>query len=175
MTPKAVKLRISPPVGSHITPGRGFYQIEEDSLYVQVGIFKTGQRYFSHLESEYVHLEFDGSGQLIFIEVTLPRRRWSVNAKLIHPAEANMADVRWLNFRETISEPNITSNKSGTIVRLLFSSEKAENSFRIAENIYINTSVNKELISLWITEIIDDKAGLELAAFRHSCNHDDNS
>ena len=87
MAAQAIKLRISTPT-EPIPPGRGFYQLEEDSLYVQIGLFSRDRRFFSYLESKNTRLDFDREGRLIFIEVDLPRRQWPVDLQLTRPVVA---------------------------------------------------------------------------------------
>ena len=55
MPHRPAKLKISAPI-EPIPPGRGFYQLEEDSLLVQVGVFDRRRRFFSYLQSEHVCL-----------------------------------------------------------------------------------------------------------------------
>ena len=104
MTVERIRLRIATPI-EPVMPGRGFYQLEEDALYVQVGLFSSGRRFYSFLESSNVLFDFDRLGRLIFMEVRVPRRRWEVDTTLEVPAIVQPADIRWLNFRDTIDHP----------------------------------------------------------------------
>ena len=58
MTVSQIKLKVQTPSGP-VLPGRGFYQLEEDALYVQIAPFSREFRFFSFLESEFVHLDLD--------------------------------------------------------------------------------------------------------------------
>ena len=110
MTVERIRLRIATPI-EPVMPGLGFYQLEEDALYVQVGLFSSRRRFYSFLESRNVLFDFDRLGRLIFMEVRVPRRRWQIDATLQAPAVAQPADIRWLNFRDTIIEPRLTANR----------------------------------------------------------------
>ncbi len=165
MTIQSARLRISTPT-EPLAPGRGFYQLEEDALYVQIGAFVPQHRFFSYLESEFVSLQFDRNACLIFIEVTLPRRGWKVDDKLIMPSAADPADIRWLDFRETIREPRLTTNKTQTRLRLQFTHNSPSRSFHIADNVILQADNNDHLAAIWIDDIEDDLAGQEIAAFR---------
>ncbi|MCK4460719.1 MAG: hypothetical protein KAW46_02890 [candidate division Zixibacteria bacterium] len=165
MTIQSARLRISTPT-EPIAPGRGFYQLEEDALYVQIGAFAPQHRFFSYLESEFVSLQFDRNARLIFIEVTLPRRGWKVDNELIMPSMAELADIRWLDFREAISEPQLTTNKTQTRLHLQFTHNSPWRSFHISDNVILQTDDNDHLAAIWIDDIEDDLAGQEIAAFR---------
>ena len=165
MTIQSARLRISTPT-EPTAPGRGFYQLEEDALYVQIGDFAPQHRFFSYLESEFVSLQFDHNALLIFIEVTLPRRRWKVDDKLIMPSAADQADIRWLEFRETIREPKLTTNKTQTRLRLQFTHNSPSRNFYIADHVILQADNKDHLAAIWIDDIEDDLAGQEIAAFR---------
>ena len=165
MTIQSARLRISTPT-EPTAPGRGFYQLEEDALYVQIGAFAPQHRFFSYLESEFVSLQFDHNALLIFIEVTLPRRRWEVADELIMPSVADPADIRWLEFRETIREPRLTTNKTQTRLRLQFTHNSPSRSFYIADHVILQADNSDHLVAIWIDNIEDDLAGQEIAAFR---------
>ena len=163
-TPIAVNLRISPLSGESVLSG-GFYQLEEDSLHVQVGSFKSGRRFFSSLESDDVRLECDHKGRLIFIEVTIPRRRWQEEKNFAPPETEEIADIRFLDFRTALPEPQIYCDKSRKRVCLRFS-DKTSRSVRIGEHLVFDISKNHTLAAIWISDIIDDMAGRKIAAFR---------
>lgn len=165
MTIQSARLRISTPT-EPTAPGRGFYQLEEDALYVQIGALAPQHRFFSYLDSEFVSLQFDHNALLIFIEVTLPRRRWEVANELIIPSVVESADIRWLEFRETIREPRLTTNKTQTRLRLQFTHNAPSRSFYIADHVILQADNNDHLAAIWIDDIEDDLAGQEIAAFR---------
>jgi hypothetical protein len=165
MTVQSLKLRIMPPTGP-IGPGRGFYQLEEDSLYVQIGPFGPARRFFSYLESDHVHLDFDRDGSLIFMEVDLPRRQWRTDESLEQPHRAEAADIHWLNFRDTISEPEILANPNRTAALIRFSDKPALCGYYLAESVILYVGPESEPVSIWVGDIVDDLAGLEIAAFR---------
>jgi hypothetical protein len=165
MTVSKLKLKISTPTGP-IAPGRGFYQLEEDALYVQVGPFSRSRRFFSYLESNRVSLSFDKTGRLTFIEINLPRRRWQVTGNLNRPDMPVVADIRWLDFRDRIPEPAIQTNFNLTAVRISFSDNKAVRSCYLGEQVIIGLDRDDSPVSIWIDEIIDDLAGREISAFR---------
>lgn len=149
-------------------PGRGFYQLEEDALYVQIGPFGGKHRFFSYLESESCRLEIDKEGQLVFVELALPRRRWQVDHDLEIPREPRWADIRWLDFRTAVPEPRILTNPRRDTVCLRFADPGSERYYRLAESVVVTVDTANRLASLWVTEIVDDLAGHEIALFRRS-------
>jgi hypothetical protein len=165
---QSARLRISAPT-EPIPLGRGFYQLEEDTLYVQIGPFAPQRRFFSYLEADSLSLQFDRIARLIFIEVSRPRRSWEVDRSLTRPSRAEIADLRWLDFRETIREPLITTDLSRTLLRLRFSPTSPSRSFHLADHILLQVDDRNRLSAIWIDEIEDDLAGREIAGFRKLC------
>lgn len=168
----AIQLRISTPT-EPIVPGRGFYQLEEDSLYVQVGLFSAKRHFYSFLEGEHVRLEFDRTARLIFVEMTVPRRQWDVEPDLTAPDILEPADIRWLDFREQITDPEPTTNRNGTVLRLRFSAEEPIRNYYLAESIFVQVDRHDHLVVLWVDDIVDDLAGQEIGAFRKRYRADD--
>lgn len=164
-TPTTVNLRISPTSGE-LVPTGGFYQLEEDVLHVQVGRFESGKRFFSALENDSARLECDQKGRLIFIEVTIPRRRWREDKDFAPPAPQEPADIRFLDFRTTLPELQIYCDKSRKQVCLRFL-DKSLRSIRMGENLTIDIGKDHTLAAIWISDIVNDMAGREIAAFRH--------
>ncbi|MBN1213626.1 MAG: hypothetical protein JXA92_13725 [candidate division Zixibacteria bacterium] len=167
MTVEVLKLKILTPAGP-VFPGRGFYQLEEDALYVQITPFSRDYRFFSFLESERVRFDLDKDGRLLFFELALARRRWPVDNRFRVPEKSEPAEIRWLDFRDSMIEPKITTNKKRTAVKLLFSDEKPLCNYELADSVILQTDRAAHLVALYVTEIIDDIAGQEIAAFRHA-------
>lgn len=165
MTPKPIRVSVSAPTGP-LPSGQGFYQLEEDILYVQVGSFSRRRVFFSYLESDGVRFDIDRKGELIFIEVGTPRRKWKIDPKLSCPAVVESADIRFLDFRKTIPEPTMVTSKDRSMLSLGFSPIRATSGYSIAQNIIVQIDDRNHLASIWITDIVDDQAGQELAAFR---------
>lgn len=165
MTVTTPKLRIETPTGPLLT-GRGFYQLEEESLYVQIAPFEKSRRFFSFLEAPNVRLDLDKQGRLLFIEVNVARRHWTVDPDLEPPDSALPADIRWLDFRETLDPPRVLTDKRRQAIRLLFSGERIAGSYLLARNVIIETDTDNNLAAIWISDITDDLAGREISAFR---------
>ncbi len=165
MTVKTPKIRLETPSGD-ILPGRGFYQLEEDALYVQVGPFRRGHRFFSYLEAPHVRMEFDKAGCLAFIEVSKPRRQWPVDDKFKLPGKALPADIRWLDFRENMKAPTLATDSRKRHLLLRFSKTDPSGCYYLANHVLIQTDSDNNLVAIWVTDIIDDLAGREISAFR---------
>lgn len=158
-------LRISTPTEPTVL-GRGFYQLEEDQLYVQVGLFSTNRPWFSNLESDVATLDMDRDGRLMFITVNVARRHWQVDVDLMLPTVAEPADIRWLDFREKMHPPKLIANTKLTMLKLLFASSKSYRTFFLAQNVLAQSDDNNRLTAIWVTDIVDDLAGQEIASFR---------
>ncbi|MEW6411578.1 MAG: hypothetical protein AB1483_03790 [Candidatus Zixiibacteriota bacterium] len=165
MTVAAIRLNLLTPTAP-ILPGRGFYQLEEESLFVQVGTFSKNHRFFSFLESRDVRFDFDKQGRLIFIEVEIPRRQWQIEPLLSPPRPDAVADIRWLNFRDTMPQPEIRTNDNKSILRLSFGHCGKLTSYYVSQSVIVQLDQDGSLGNLWITDITDDIAGQEISAFR---------
>ncbi len=161
----ALKVRISTPT-EPILPGRGFYQLEEDSLYVQIGPFSKKRRFFSYLESDSVRFDIDRQGRLIFIEVVVARRHWRVEPGIFPPTVVEAADIRWLNFRATVGDPGLVSVGNRAVLLLRYSSATELRNYYLAESVVAQVDENNKLAAIWITDIGDDRGGQKIAAFR---------
>ena len=161
----SLKLRISPPTGS-ILPGRGFYQLEEDSLYVQIAPFSNSYRFFSYLESEHVRFDLDREGRLLFVEVSRPRRNWRVVENMSCPSHSYEADIRWLSFRSQMTDPELITDRSRTTLVVRFAPAAKTKTYRVAESVLLEVSDDSTLAAVWITDIVDDLAGQHIAAYR---------
>ncbi len=168
MTIAAAQIRITTPT-EPIVPGRGFYQLEEDVLYVQIGLFGSSRRFYSWLESPTVRLELDREGRLIFIEVDKPRRQWPVVDELESPNRAEIADIRWLDFRRQISEPDLHTNCQRTTLRIGFSDRPASDAYYLAQEVILEVDEHQRPTAIWVARIDDDLAGQEIGAWRKRC------
>jgi len=165
MTAADLRLRISTPT-EPIPPGRGFYQLEEDALYVQVGLFSASRHFYSFLECDSVRFDLDRNGRLIFIEVAVARRRWPVVPPLVAPPIVEPADIRWLDFRSEIPPPTLATNRKRTMLRLAFADRLPARAYYLAEDVVAQVDQHDRLAAIWIVDITDDLAGQEIGAFR---------
>jgi hypothetical protein len=165
MSPRLPRLQISTP-SEPIEPGRGFYQLEEEVLYVQVGRFESGKRFYSYLESSNFSMEFDREGHLIFIELNLPRRLWPVDQALNWPTEVEPADIRWLDFRAHIEMPQINTNQERSMIQIMLSDTVSSKVYYLASTVVLLVDSANLPVGMMIRDINDDLAGAEIAAFR---------
>lgn len=172
MALEAISLKIDTPTGE-LVPGRGFYQLEEDSLYVQVGEYRDNRGFFNYLESDTVRFDIDKSGRLLLIEVTLPRRRWEIEPQMTVPTIAETADIRWLDFRTRIPEPRLVTNPKQTALLIQFAPDGSWRWFKLAEAVLVQADRNHRLTAVMVTDIEDDLAGRQIAAFRHQTRRQD--
>jgi hypothetical protein len=165
MPVKTIKVNVSTP-SVNIPRGRGFYQLEEEELYLPV-IQNPEQkgRFFSYLESDNVSLQFDRDGHLIFIEVAVPRRRWTEQRSFTIPGKVRTADIHFLDFRDSLSKPEIFCNPTREILKLQFMYTSGP-FYYLAENLIAQIDAQSWLAAIWVTDIIDDLAGREIAAWR---------
>ena len=165
MTTRLPKLHITTPAATQ-PRGRGFYQLEEEELYLPVEYPGERGHFYSYIESNSVCLQFDHNGRLIFIEITIPRRRWEVKENLVPPESAEWADIRFLDFRDTIPDPVINCDRERQTVLLRFSQDSSTDNYYLAENIIAQISAGNNLIAVWAFDIRNDLAGREIAGWR---------
>lgn len=164
-TLETISLKINAPTGETL-PGRGFYQLEEDALYVPVGGHNPERRFFSYLESKQVRFDIDRSGSLILIEIDFARRHWTVDDSLKAPSIIEPADIRWLDFRCMTPDPKLITNPQRSLLLIQFVPNQTCQWYSLAENVLAQSDSNGHLNALMITTIEDDLAGRQIAAFR---------
>ncbi len=167
MAVDGIRLRIAAPTDLFLK-GRGFYQVEEDSLYVQLQPAETNSRVFSYLESDNLRVDLDQAGRILFIELNAGRHTWAVDENLSLPSSLGYADIRCLEFRLRIPPPILATNNSRSVVALTFGSAAADRSYRIADSVILQTSAGNLLNRIIVTDIVDDLAGREIGAFRQA-------
>jgi len=156
------KLLIKTPA-EEILFSRGFYQVEEDSLYVPI---HPSGRFFSYLDSPQVSLQTDNSGRLIFIQIHLPRAQWKVCDHLELPAAPVSADIRLLEFRGNIPPSIIERSPDGKVVRIGFGDPPKALSYQIAESLVFDVTPDARLAAIWVGQIQDDRAAEKMAVWR---------
>ena len=161
----APKLELSSPTGPPV-PGRGFYQLEEDSLYIALAGYPEPARYFSSIESDIVRFDIDLKGRLMTIEVDLPRRRWPVDKTTTYPTQATTVDIRFSDFRAVLATPAIATNPDRQNLMIRFSNNPPTASYFLADKLLCQIDADQTLVTLWVTDIIDDLAGQEIRDFR---------
>ena len=162
---KAPKIRINAPAGI-IPYGRGFYQLEEEELYLAVEYPNERPRFFSYLESDILSFHLDRRGRLIFIELALPRRRWKVKNDLVFPEKSKKADIRFLDFRSQFIPPAIFCDHMRKNLMFRFGRGPAAYNYYLARNLIAQVSSSHRLVALWVSDIVDDIAGREIFAWR---------
>ena len=153
-----ILLKISTPT-EPIRPGRGFYQLEEDILFVQVGQYSDRQKFFSYLESDNIRFDFDRHGRLIFVEVGCSKRSWENGIDLTPPKIVEPADIRFLDFRQKITLPRFITNDNKSILKIEFGNCDELLNYYLAENIIASIDSDSHLQAVWIDKITEDMAG----------------
>lgn len=162
---KALKVQVSTPA-EQVPFGRGFYQLEEEELFLPVEYPQGKMRFFSFIDSETVSFQIDRDGRLIFIELAVPRRRWEVRENLVMPESAEPADIRFLDFRQLFLDPSILCDRARRNLMIRFSHGPSMHTHYLAENLIAQISSDNTLVAVWVSDIVDDIAGRELAAWR---------
>jgi hypothetical protein len=128
-----------------IQPGRGFYQLEEDALHVQIAEYDRKRRMFSFLESEKSRLDFDRTGKLIFIELMVPRRQWTVWQDFRVPEHARPAVLRWVDFRKPLKPPQLFTDPHRLHLCMEFGGDDGDEVYRIAGSVLVGGTGNRGL------------------------------
>ncbi len=161
----APKIKVVTPTAG-IPLSRGFYQLEEDELYLPLEYPGEKARFFSYLDSGQVCLHLDREGRLIFVEVTTPRRQWKERDHFVFPEIAAPADIRFLDFRDSLVPPSVYCDHRRNRILIRFMRGSAEHNYHLGQNLIGQVDKQDRLIALWAGDIIDDLAGREIAAWR---------
>lgn len=161
------ELKLDPPI-TDVPLGRGFYQLEEESLYLPVEYPGEQKRFYSYLDSKKVSLHLDRDGRLLFVEISLPRRRWEVIDNFVPPERAGSTRARFINFRQIMNEPAIFCDYNRENILIIFGQRPASQNVYLAENIIGQISTDGYLTALWATDFTDDIAGRAISAWRRS-------
>jgi hypothetical protein len=159
---KKIKVAIKAPV-AFPPASRGFYQVEEEVLYVVV--YPSGD-FFSYLDSARLQIDVDRIGRLLFMHILVPRRRWRIDRSFYIPSGAAEADIRFLDFRSRLPEASLLSDPDRTMLRIRFQTVRNAASYRLADHLVVNLAPDNTLASIWVTAIDDDRAARGMAAWR---------
>jgi hypothetical protein len=154
----AVKTPVAFPPAS-----RGFYQVEEEVLYVPV--YPAGE-FFSYLDSSQLQIDIDRIGRLLFVHVLVPRRRWHIDRNLRIPTGAAEADIRFLDFRSKLPKAGLLTNADRSVLRVRFQTVRAATHYRLADRLMVDLAPDNTLASIWVAAIDDDRAARVMAAWR---------
>lgn len=159
---KKIAVAIKTPV-AFPPASRGFYQVEEEVLYVPV--FPSGE-FFSYLDSPRLQIDVDRIGRLLFMHVLVPRRHWRVDRGFHIPSGPTEADIRFLDFRSGLPAASIFANTGRTMLRVRFQTVGDITSYRLADHIIVDLAPDNTIASIWVTAIDDDRAARGMAAWR---------
>ena len=111
----------------------------------------------------------------MLIEVDFARRRWAVDGSLKAPLIIEPADIRWLDFRQKMPDPELITNSQRSLLLIQFAPNQSSRWYSLAEDVLIQIDSNCHLNALLITTIEDDLAGRQIAAFRKLISRDQDS
>lgn len=154
------------PLSENLFQGGGFYQIEEGTLLIISSPIKSGNQFFSYLECENLRIDTSQNGNILFIELQLPKKKWFVDENLKFPSPPQKADIRILDFRQSISSPKLLTNQDHTILKIEWFKEPNVSNYLIANDIILEVNSHSQLNSIWINNITDDKAGQSIAKLK---------
>jgi len=157
-----VRLKLITPAENHIH-SRGFYQEEEESLYVPL---YPGGRFFSYLDGDNIRLDIDNKGRLLFLSLNIPRRRWIKVPRLRFPAVPGSASMKIINFRDRLPRARIYSSLNIQNLHISLFKEPVENTYQLTPSLLIETGTNNNLTGFWIKGVEEDRAALKMAAWR---------
>jgi len=163
-----IKVVIKTPIPTQPV-SRGFYQVEEDCLYVPI---HPGGKFFSFLDSPQAVFDIDNKGRLLFMKILTPRRYWTVNKSLRPPAQAAPSDIRFLEFRNALPKIILETSPRKSWLHLVFERCDKTSAYAVAGNLIFETTPEITLAGIWITDITDDRAARSMAAWRKKLKED---
>lgn len=154
---KHISIRIA---GYPVTPGisAAFYQAEEEALMVPIIYENPHAQFYSSVESKGISLQCDKDGRLIFINIRKPRRLW-IGERGISATPSPPADIRILDFRCSINEPEFLCDRRKTRALIKFAEVHSCDSFQLADNVFLLVYQRKTLNGIYIDTIHPDRAG----------------
>jgi hypothetical protein len=148
---------------AHQYVSRGFYQVEEDSLYVPL---YPGGKFFSYLDCDQVIFDIDSHGRLLFIQVLTPRHQWYIHDNLIPPIGLDSIDLHFRGFRENLPPARLETPPDRSCLYIGFDRDRTAVRYRLAKNLMVAVTRNATLAGIWITAIEDDRAARAMSAWR---------
>lgn len=143
-----------------------FYQEEEESLSVPIIYDNPRPRFYSALDSESLSLQCDNSGRLIFVQIKKPRRLW-IGSHGISPVPSPPADIRFLDFRCRIPEPEFMSDAKKRQLLIRFMPVHSSSSYQIGDNVFVYMSAEGELTGMYIDLVNSDRAGKKMSQWKN--------
>ncbi len=142
---------------------RGFYQVEEETLYVP--ILPAG-RFYSYLDSAELSIDADKSGLPLFFQLHVPRKNWQVRDPLPVPGDPTFAAVHFISFRDTLPASSVMCDRDGSTVRITFFDDGRLTPIAVSDNLIFEITADNYLASIWISGIEDDRAARQMASWR---------
>jgi hypothetical protein len=157
-----IKVVVKSPAPKH-PHSRGFYQVEENILYVPL---YPGGRFYSYLDSPQAIFDVDNRGRVLFFQILTPRNRWIIQNGIKPPTGLNQADIRFLDFRATLPEMRVETSSNQSWLRFVFSEDGKTLSYSVAEDLIFEITSDSTLAAIWLTAIEADRAARAMAAWR---------
>lgn len=154
------------PLSENLFQGGGFYQVEEGTLQIITSPLKSNNHFFSYLECDDLRIETSQNGKVLFIELKQPKTKWLLTENIKFPSNTTKADIRILDFRQTIAIPKLFTNNDNTILKIEWYKEKNVSHYLTATDIALEVNNNSQLTSIWINNITDDTAGQSIAKLK---------
>jgi len=153
--------------GFPVTPAisSGFYQAEEEALSVPIVYTEPRPRFHSALDTDGVSLQCDKYGRLIFVQIRKPRRLW-IGSRGISSTPAPATDIRFLDFRCRIPEPQFLCDSLKDRLLIKFGDVASSDSYRISDNVLALVYRRTILRGLFIDYLNPDRAGRSLGKWR---------
>lgn len=145
------------------TFSRGFYQVEEESLYVPL---YPGGKFFSYLDSPQMTLDIDNCGRLLFIKLLVSRQDWKTVKKFTPPQATASASIRFIDFRQRFSMVGIECCPNKSSIHLFFDNQTELSSYHLSDDIIVDITANNCLAGFWIKTVVDDRAAREMSRWR---------
>ncbi len=145
----------------HTCVSRGFYQAEEDLLYVPIF---PAEAFYSYLDSEQLTLDIDNRGRLLLLQVLVPRRQWATTTAF-PPADARPADISFRDFRSQLPSAEFSVN-SDNALHIAFAGGVETKPYQLTENLLVEVNGDNTLCGFWVLDIVDDRGAQRMARWR---------
>ncbi len=146
-----------------IPKGKAFYDTFEKLLNYAV---KSKGTFHSFVQSEFLSIDVDKSGNLLNVEVSVDRNRWEVVPDLAPPKSAGFRTLKFKDLRLNVHGETYRTGQARDFLHIRFRDDNHLQTYEVAENLLVDVNVVSELSGIWILHIDEDCGFKKEMAYR---------
>ena len=129
------------------------YQKHAKVLTVIFNKINSKRKYSRTLIFDYLNIDLTSTGEITYLEITLPKNNWIVKSDLQLPSNCKKGRLI-LDPNQNIGDEKgeYFSNKNKSLLYVKFA-ESEGSKFKISNNIYVKIGKDNNLIAIWLNNI----------------------